>query len=275
MDSIVTTVQHPSADVIQMAKELAEKLAVPYIERNRQSIAALKEKYRVSNLLVTAAAGPIVHTATGEYFFHLSMAELRIKNLINGKHDHMAAAMGLNTGMTVLDCTLGLGTDAIVASFIVGESGSVVGLESQPIIALIAEYGLQHFFPDSQPEEYDITSALRRIRVKNTDYYEYLAVLPAASFDIVFFDPMFRHPVQTSSNFKPIRSLADQRRVTVEAIQQACRVAKQRVVVKEAANSDEFSRLGISNIVGGKYSSVKYGIIDCSAQGAGGRLWNV
>ncbi len=275
MDSIVTTVQHPAADVIQMAQELAAKLAVPYVERNRQSIAALKEKYRVSNLLVAAAAGPTVHTATGEYFFHLSMAELRIKNLINGKHDHMVAAMGLNTGMSVLDCTLGLATDAIVASFIVGEAGFVVGLESQPIIALITEYGLQHFAPDPLPAEYDIISALRRIRVKNTDYYEHLAVLPAASFDIVFFDPMFRNPIQTSSNFKPIRSLADPRQVTVAAIQQACRVAKQRVVVKEAANSDEFSRLGIANIVGGKYSSVKYGIIDCSAQAAGGRLWNV
>ncbi|WP_371371175.1 class I SAM-dependent methyltransferase [Sporomusa aerivorans] len=270
MDSIVTTVQHPSPDVTQMAKEFAIKLSIPFAERNRQSVASLKEKYKVSNLVVASAAGPTVHTATGEYFFHLSMAELRIKNLINGKHDHMVAAMGLAPGMSVLDCTLGLATDAIVASFVVGEAGRVVGVESQPLIALIAEYGLQHFSHDSHPE-YNIIGTLRRIKVENAEHSEYLTMLPADSFDVVFFDPMFRNPIHKSSNFKPIRGLADQRLVAPEAIRQAVRVAKQKVVVKEAANSEEFLRLGITNIVGGKYSSVKYGIIDCVKMKAGGR----
>lgn len=274
MDLIVTTAQQPSACIVQTAKHMAAALNVPFIERNRHSLAAIREQYKVSNIIVAAVNGPIVHTGNGEYFFHLSMAELRIKNLLNGKHDHMVAAMGLAAGMSVLDCTLGLATDAIVASFVAGEDGLVVGLENSPIIAMITRLGLQNFVLEPQPE-HDITSALRRIKVENADYFHYLLALPDCSFDVVYFDPMFRHPIYKSSNLNPIRNLADNRSLTLEAVKEACRIARQKVVIKEAAGSGEFSRLGITTIVGGKYSSIKYGIIDChSAKAAGGQLWN-
>ncbi len=272
MDLIVTTAGQPSACVVQTAKQMAAALNAPFVERNRQSLAAIREQYKVSNIIVAAVDGPIVHTSNGEYFFHLSMAELRIKNLLNGKHDHMVAAMGLAAGMSVLDCTLGLATDAIVASFVTGESGQVVGLESSPIIALITRLGLQNFALEPQPE-YDITSALRRIKVENADYFQYLLAVPDCSFDVVYFDPMFRQPIYKSSNLHPIRNLADNRSLTPEAVEQACRIARQKVVIKEAAGSGEFSRLGITTIVGGKYSSIQYGIIDCHADKApGGQL---
>ncbi len=274
MDLIVTTVQHPSSNVTQIARDIAATLSVSFVERNRLSLAAIRERYKVSNIIVAATGGPIVHTSNGEYFFHLSMAELRIKNIINGKHDHMVTAMGLSRGMSVLDCTLGLATDAVVASYVTGESGLVVGLESSPIIALVTRHGLQNFTLDPQPE-CDITSALRRIRVENVDYFQHLETIPDSSFDVVYFDPMFRNPIYKSSNLNPIRNLADMRSLTLEAIKQACRVAKLKVVVKEASGSPEFSRLGITTIVGGKYSSVKYGIINCEAdKAAGGQLWN-
>lgn len=275
MDLIVTTVQKPTLSVVETAKNIANLLQVPFVERGRYSLPAIKKRHDVTNVLVAAANGPTVYTSTGEYFFHLSMAELRIKNLINGKHDHMVAAMGLLPGMSVLDCTLGLATDAIVASYVTGESGLVVGLESVPVVALITGLGLKNYTLDSDLES-TITGALRRIKVENCNYSQYLETLSDNSFDVVYFDPMFRNPNYKSSNLNPIRSLADMRALTVEAIKQASRVAKQRVVVKEAAGSHEFSRLGITTIVGGKYSSVKYGIIDCSQEKvSGGQLWNV
>lgn len=275
MDLIVTTVQKTTPSVVETAKNIANLLQVPFVERGRYSLPAIKKLHNVTTVIVAAANGPTVYTSTGEYFFHLSMAELRIKNLINGKHDHMAAAMGLLPGMSVLDCTLGLATDAIVASYVTGENGLVVGLESIPVLALITRIGLQNFMPDSVPES-DITSALRRIKVENSDYSQYLETLADNSFDVVYFDPMFRNPNYKSSNLNPIRSLADKRALTTEAIKQASRVAKQRIVVKEAAGSTEFSRLGITTVVGGKYSSINYGIIDCAQKKvAGGQLWNV
>ncbi|MDF2572651.1 MAG: rsmJ, partial [Sporomusa sp.] len=182
MDLIVTTVQKPSITITQMAEDIADKLSILFVPRNRNSLATIREKYAVSELIVAAADGPIAYTEAGEYFFHLSMAELRIKNLINGKHDHMVTAMDLAAGMTVLDCTLGLATDAIVASFVVGENGVITGLESSPVIALITGYGLQNFTVNS---EADITSALRRITVEGVDYHQYLKLLPDNSFDII------------------------------------------------------------------------------------------
>jgi len=257
MDLLVTTIQNPSYTIEQLAQQIAKTLQIPFIPRDRCSLIAMRNSYQAENVIVVTKEGPVVHTLGGEYFFHLSMAELRIKNLINGKNDHMIAAMSLTAGMSVLDCTLGLATDAIVASFIVGHSGKVVGLEASPIIAFIASYGLQHF----NHNEERITKALRRIQVQHMNCHDALKNLPNNSFDIVFFDPMFRQPIYSSSNLKPLRYLADNSPLAESTIIEACRVARKQVVIKEANHNNEFERLGITTICGGKYSSIQYGII--------------
>jgi len=68
--------------------------------------------------------------------------------------------------------------------------------------------------------------------------------------------------VQKSSGINPIRPLADTRPLTEEIIRAACRVAKNRVVMKEHSDSAEFNRLGFTLADGGKYSSVAFGIIE-------------
>ncbi|MDT8901396.1 class I SAM-dependent methyltransferase [Anaeroselena agilis] len=258
MNLIVTTIHKPTPTVAEQAEELAERLAAPFVERGRSSLGSLCAEHDADTVLVAAKGGPVVHTAGGEYFFHLSMAELRINNLKDGKPDHMISAMGLARGMSVLDCTLGLATDAVVASFAAGEEGRVVGLEASPLIAAITGYGLAGF-ASGRP---DVDAALRRIEVIRADYNAYLANLPDASFDVVYFDPMFRAPVAASSSLRPIRTLADPRPVGPEAVAAALRVAKRRVVLKEARGSGEFARLGFATVVGGKYSSIHYGILE-------------
>lgn len=258
MNLMVTTVREHYAADIDTARQFAAELKVPFVPRGGKSVTDLKNEYGVDSLLVfSKRKGPVVHTEGGEFFFHLSMAELRIKNIINGKHDHMIAAMELTPGMTVLDCTLGLGTDAIVASFIAGNSGQVIGLEHSPVVALITRYGLQNFSCDNS----EINQCMRNIRVCNWDYHRYLAQLPENSVDIVYFDPMFRHPIQGSSNLKPLRYLADARPLDASVLQKARCIARKRVIVKETKNSSEFTRLGIHTVFGGKYSSIHYGML--------------
>ena len=258
MDLVVTTVQHPSADVNILAEYIATTLHIPFAPRAKHSLMTIKIHYQVDNIIVVGQKGPLVNTPGGEYFFHLSMAQLRIQNLIKGQHDHMIAAMSLQAGMSVLDCTLGLATDSIVASFVVGATGTVLGLETSPIVAFIASYGLQHF----QADESYLVEALRRIDVKQAHSYKYLAALPDNMYDVVYFDPMFRHPIHSSSNVKPLRYLADNSPLPKNTLKEACRVARKRVVVKESSHSDEFTRLGITTVYGGKYSSVQYGVIE-------------
>lgn len=258
MDLVVTTVQRPSKDVKKLAQSIAAELNIPFVPREKHSLMGIKIDYQVDNVMVVTQKGPLVNTPGGEYFFHLSMADLRIKNIVNGQHDHMVSAMSLTAGMSVLDCTLGLATDSIVASFVIGETGTILGLETSAVVAFIARYGLQHF----QSDDMELTNALRRIHVAHTHSYKYLMTLPDNSYDVVFFDPMFRHPIHSSSNVKPLRYLADNSALTKNTLKEACRVAKQRVVVKESSKSDEFKRLGITKIYGGKYSSVHYGVIE-------------
>jgi 16S rRNA (guanine1516-N2)-methyltransferase len=257
VELVVTTIQSPSNTIEQLASEIAAILQSSFIPREKYSLMAIRNNYQVENIVVVTKKGPIVHTLGGEYFFHLNMAELRIKNLINGKHDHMIEAMSLHAGMSVLDCTLGLATDAIVASFVVGYTGKVLGLETSPVIAFIAKYGLQHFVHDDTV----ITESLRRVEVKHKCAHDLLITLPDNSFDVVFFDPMFRQPIYSSSNLKPLRYLADNSPLAENTLVEACRVARERVVIKEASRNNEFKRLGITTIYGGKYSSIQYGVI--------------
>ncbi|BBB93096.1 MAG TPA: class I SAM-dependent methyltransferase [Methylomusa anaerophila] len=277
MDIVVTTIQEPSWEIIDCGREIAKKLAVPFTPRGRTSLNNLKDQFHADMVLVATSNGPVVHTPGGEYFFHLSMAELRIKNIIIGKHDHMIDAMELAFGNSVLDCTLGLATDAIVANFVAGSKGRVVGLESSPVIALVTGSGLSRFILAN--DELKITESLRRIEVKNIDYMDYFHSLPDNSFDIVYFDPMFRQPVYRSSCMKPLRYLTDKQPVTVDAVEEAMRIAKKRVVIKDGRDSEQFAKLGINRFFGGKYSRIKYGIIHCDQSSLGQKVreaerWN-
>ena len=258
MEFIITTITKVNTDLIYQAQALAQKFNKKFVTRNNLSLERLKQDNNVDNILIFTKDGLKAHTSQGDLFFHLNMAQLRILNLNRNQKDHMVEAMDLKPKMSVLDCTLGLGTDATVASYIVGENGKVVGLESATLIYLITKYGLANFNHDNIA----INHSLRRIESFNLHYLDYLKAQGDNSFEIVYFDPMFRKPIQDSANFKPMRAIANMEQLQSKALVEALRVAKKRVVIKETKDSMEFKRLNISQIYGGKYSSVSYGVID-------------
>ena len=169
----------------------------------------------------------------------------------------MIDAAGLCEGSEILDCTLGLGSDAIVESFIVGEKGKIVALEVNPLLAEIVRHGMRNFSDDSPR----ILDAMRRVEIITANYLDYLKNTPTNSFDAVYFDPMFRRPIKKSNGINPLRSLADHSPLTIEAVHEAERVAREKVIMKESTNSGEFERLGFEIAAGGKYSSISFGII--------------
>ncbi len=255
--AISTTGRRFSPENVRLAKVMAQELGIPYIARNRESIEELREQHGCSLILVAKRGLLVLDTPDGELFFHPNMAHLRLKNLRLGEGDHMVTAMDLRAGMSVLDCTMGLGADAIVASYAVGSGGKVTALEIHPFVAAVIGYGLGHSLGDN----YDMHEAMRRIRVLSADYLDFLCSQPDRSFDVVYFDPMFRHPLMESANLNPLRGIADHRPVSPEAIAEARRVARHRVVLKENSRSMEFERLGFTEMVGGKYSRIRYGVI--------------
>ena len=256
---IVTTGAKMESANVLLAEDMARRLSACYVERGRDSLTSLRRKYHVAYILIVRHGELFLAMPEGEFFFHPSMAHVRVKNLRQGRPDHFVEAVGLRAGMSVLDCTLGLGADAIVASYVTGAEGNVRALESRPLIAEIVSFGLSH-----PRETGPMGEAMRRIRVIAADYGDFLYRQPDKSADVVYFDPMFRQPLWDSVGLRPLRSLADGRPLEKEVLQEACRVARQRVVMKESHNSGEFARLGFSLFAGGKYSRIRYGIMEVS-----------
>ena len=256
---IVTTGRKAKNDAENLAVEIAEKLGIKFVQRESFSTDALKKIYDAENVLIAKQNSLNLLTENGELFFHPNTAHLRIKNLRQGLGDRLINATKISAGMKILDCTLGLGSDAVVESFVVGETGKVVALEINPVLAEIVRFGLKNFSADSPY----ILQAMRRIEVVTADYLDYLKTAEEKSFDAVYFDPMFRHALTKSSGINPLRPVADNRPLSVEAVREACRVAKNFVVMKENSRSEEFDRLGFKIADGGKYSSISFGVIDC------------
>jgi 16S rRNA (guanine1516-N2)-methyltransferase len=139
-----------------------------------------------------------------------------------------------------------------------GDGGRVTGLESSSVIATIVRRGLKSY----QTMEEDLTEAMQRIEVVKTNHKEYLASLPPQSYDVVYFDPMFRVPRRNSPSIDALRRIANTDPVDLETIDLALQVCKRRVVMKERRWSEEFSRLGFTEFYGGKYAPVIYGVIE-------------
>ncbi|WP_114570924.1 class I SAM-dependent methyltransferase [Exiguobacterium flavidum] len=238
--------------------EASLDLTVIRVARKKKSISMLQKEYDKPILVLDKRRLELYPEGMGEpFFFHPSSAVFRVKQLISSGHDPLVASAKLKRGMTVLDCTLGLGSDSIVMSHAVGAEGKVVGVESRQLTSFLVRRGLS-----SWKEKSDILNeAMRRIEVVTADSLEYMKTLPANSFDVVFFDPMFEKTITESRHLDPLRSIADGRGLSKPAIDEAKRVARQRVVLKAHFESNWFDAFGFERAVR-KSSKFHYGVIE-------------
>jgi hypothetical protein len=198
-----------------------------------------------------------------QFVFHPNMSALRIKQLEKGEPDSMVCVSGMKAGDYVLDCTLGMGADAIVASYVVGPSGKVVALESEPVIAAIVKHGLK----THETKRKALDQAMRAIEVVKVDYRSYLKQCEDHSFDIVMFDPMFRETVKASAAMQQLKPLANPAPLDEGSVREALRVARKAVILKERPKSGEFERLGFS--IAKASSNYAWGIIQKGGRGEG------
>ncbi len=254
---IVTTIRKPKFETVNLAKITAEKLGLNFVERKDFGIDALMKMYDAENILLAKKNALVIWTSEGILYFHPNTAHLRIKNLRQGEGDRLIEAAQIKAGDKILDCTLGLGSDAIVESFIVGNSGKVTALEINPALAEVVRFGMKNFVDDTPP----VIEAMRRVKVVTANYADFLKSAADNSFDVVYFDPMFRHALNKSSGINPIRPVADHRPIDADSVREACRVARRLVVMKENSRSLEFARLGFKIAEGGKHSNISFGVI--------------
>lgn len=251
----VTTGLKAKDHYVETAEEYAAAINAPYVERKERSMTKMRETYGDVLLVITDQAKLFV--GEQEFFFHPSMAYTRIRRLKNGENDIVIARSGAQPGDVILDCTLGLGSDAIVFAHAVGETGQVIGIEASPVIATLVRRGMQELTVDVK----EVNQAMRRVQVIEGDHLEYMKKLPDRSVDIVYFDPMFRRTVEDSASIEPLRILGDDNPLRLEAVEEAKRIARRRVVMRERWYSREFARLGFT-LPRKSTGTTNYGIIE-------------
>jgi len=253
---IVTTSSRAGADVLAQAQALAVQLDGRYVERRQHSLQRIRRRYGQPGILVVSERDLRYEDGEESLYFHPSMANIRVKRLMKGESDPMIEASGCRQGDAVLDCTAGLASDSIVFAYAAGSEGSVTALESQPLLCEIIRDGLLRY----EAGVVEIDEAMRRIETRCEHHLEVLAALPDDSYDIVYFDPMFRRPLQQSSAIGPLRQLANHEAISEAAIHHARRVARRCVVLKEHDRSGEFERLGFEQRLV-QASNLAYGVI--------------
>ncbi|NMC27051.1 MAG: class I SAM-dependent methyltransferase [Syntrophomonadaceae bacterium] len=256
MHLIVTTTQSQDSVSVPMAEFLSES-RFPYVPRRGLSLAKLAAQNGADAVIVWEEQGPVLRAGEEKLFFHPSMAKSRIAaHRKQGRVDNMVKACQLQPGDSFLDCTLGMGADAIVASYFSG-TGAITGLESQPALAAVIGWGMK-LYRGKMPW---LNQAVQRVQVIAVHHRDYLQMQPDRSQDIIYFDPMFSQPLLQSQPISALRRYANHDALDPCSIDEACRVARKRVVLKSEAGLCEFERLGFRRVEGSKHNPIAYGVI--------------
>lgn len=236
MQYIITTSLGMDQALVSRAQEYAEKLGISYVHRRKQSIASLLKT--VDGVLVVYRDKLVFEQANGKsLFFHPDTAMLRIK----AERDPLLELIG-SPMKRVLDCTMGLATDSLVMA---SGGHQVTALEHSRIIHFIVEQGLQF----AQTGQIQLDRAMRSIETIWTDSLSYLQEQATDSFDVVYFDPMFSETIQESQNLSGLEQLADYSRLSDELLEEARRVAREKIILKAHFRDQTFEQLGFSRHV--------------------------
>ena len=254
----VTTAGRTNEEMIERALQISEFLQVPYLPRKKKSIYHIQNQADSDCIVVGKERLELFEKNTNQpFFFHPNSAMFRIKRLISGDYDPFADAVKLTKGMTFLDCTLGLASDAIIASFLVGREGVVTGIEGQKYLAFMVQKGL-NTWDSGLPA---MNKAMKRVRVLHKEACQYLKSQADSSVDCVYFDPMFEETILESDGIKALGQLAIHDDLTDELINEAIRVAKLRVVLKDHYKSIRFEKYGFE-VMRRKTAKFHFGVIE-------------
>ncbi|MNP11372.1 putative methyltransferase [compost metagenome] len=254
---IITTGSAALEEWVERAKALASDTGLPYVPRQSTSLTKLIQNSGDSVVLVILEGGArLVRPNHPSIEYHPSMGYVRVKRILKGEPDPMLEAVDMQAGDSVLDCTAGLGSDSLVFAVKAGAEGTVTALESSKDIAVLLKEGFSHYVTGIE----EVNQAMRRIIVKHGHHLDVLREMSDKSVDIVYFDPMFREPIMDSAAINPLREFANSDALHTESIQEAIRVARKSVLLKEKWNSPEFARLGF-RMLERSHSKITYGVI--------------
>ena len=238
LKTIVTTAGRPDDVSMALAAFACQELGAAFEPRNKRSVRKISQELQAH--VMVAGKNRFEYYAYGAqepFFFHPNSAAFRLKRVARGEAEPFLKAAQLQVGDSVLDCTLGLAADAMLAAYTVGEAGRVVGLEANPNVAFIVRQGMQAYDTSELP----LTACMRHIEVVQSEAVRYLKNLPDNAFDVVYMDPMFEKVIEEANNFQALRLAGEHVTLTDEWVYEAKRVAKKRVVLKAHFRSEWFA----------------------------------
>ncbi|MFC3929054.1 class I SAM-dependent methyltransferase [Streptococcus caprae] len=236
MNVCVTTSLRLTDDLRQQAKTIAKDLNIPYLERQKLSLTKLFLDWET--VLVLSKERLSLEQSSGQsLFFHPDTAMLRIK----ASHDPLLNLIG-NESITILDCTMGLASDSLVMA---SAGHEVTALESNHLIHYLVTYGLQH----TQTALPKLNRAMRELVTLHSDSLTYLQAQPSKSVDIIYFDPMFSEKIAESANLSGLLGLANSSPLSKELFEQACRVARRKIILKAHFRDQTFEELGLTRVI--------------------------
>ncbi|WP_416150869.1 class I SAM-dependent methyltransferase [Salipaludibacillus sp. HK11] len=258
LEGIITTPGRPTIQVKTKAKQLAKQWKLRFEERNKRSVQSMMEQYKTTIFVVRSLR--VEAHRIGEphpFFFHPNAAMFRAKRWYYHEDDPFVSTCQIERGDIYVDATLGLASDAQLASMAVGEEGKVIGLEASPIIATLVHEGLASYESNFQP----LNEAMRQIDVVNIEHTDWMRAEADDSVDIVYFDPMFEAEVKKSDGFQALREYSSRPTLTDEVINEAKRIAKKRIVLKDHFRSTRFESLGFK-VLNRPSATYHFGVIE-------------
>ncbi|HEX4384346.1 MAG TPA: class I SAM-dependent methyltransferase [Myxococcales bacterium] len=250
MAAIVTTAPSGSPEE---ADDLARRFGLEARPRQGRPLHEILADASPRPVLVLAEKRADLYDGNLSYRASAGLAFLRLLRTRHGPPDPLVAAADLKPGERVLDATLGLAGDALLAAQATGTT--VVGLEQSGLRAAFTQAGLTRL-PGHGREPG------RLIEVRHEDHRSFLKAQEAGSFDVVLLDPMFRVKGDAGPLFDLLRAHADHEPLTLETLNEARRVAKRGVLIKDHARGAELQRLGLTPRLSRRMAVIAFGWAD-------------
>ena len=245
---IITTSLRENEELIARSQALAHDLGADYPPRRKLSLAKCLERFGPFYLLYKDRLS-FINADASELTFHPDTAALRIK----APHDALVSLLG-KSPKTILDTTMGLASDSLVMAAV---GNQVTALESQDVIFQVVSRGLASY----QTDDKQLEKAMRSIKAIKSDSLSFLKAQADNSFDIIYADPMFSETIKESENLEAIKPLANGSRLTEEWLNEAKRVAREKIIIKAHFRDTVFEELGFERQVRPN-QKLHYGVLE-------------
>lgn len=245
----ITTGKRSETGLIARAQALASQWGLIYIPRHKQSVENLLRDLETSGIFILERERLVYKGLDFNVFWHPSTSKIATGELEQLNKTSLIRALDLKDADHVLDCTFGLGSDALRIAMALGKSGKLTGIEAQLPLALLASEGLGQIEKTQSPA---LIEAAKRIELHHGHHLAALKALSDNAYDVIYFDPMFERPKLEAHGINGIRPIAEHEGLSKAAIEEALRVCRRRVVIKERFGASIFNHQGITEVIGEK-----------------------